>query len=87
MVQAKMGTVTNLHKYNYKMYIHECLHIPQYQNTRGQTSDKISLNQLKARISHAVRECHIIQFVREYQKLPPPIFKDFLVKTARNSVF
>ena len=38
---------------------------------RGQTSDKISLNQLKARISHAVRECQIIQFVREYQKLPP----------------
>ena len=34
--------------------------------SRGQTSDKISLNQLKATISHAVRKCQIIQFVREY---------------------
>ena len=40
-------------------------------STRGQTSDKISLYQLKARIYHAVRECQIIQYVREYQKLRP----------------
>ena len=53
---------------------------------RGQTSDKISLIQLKPRISHAVRECQKIQFVREYYKLPP-ILKAFLVKTTQNGVF
>ena len=51
---------------------------------RGQTSVKISLNQLKARISHAVRECQIIQFVREYQKIPP-YFEGF--SSQNNAIF
>ena len=43
----------------------------------NQGSD-VRQNQLKDRISHAVRYCPIIEFVTEY----PPILKAFLVKTT-----
>ena len=44
------------------------------------TSDKISLNQLKARICHAVRECQLKKLSENTRNYPPNLMA-FIVKT------